>query len=201
MFITIGKYSVKLQGFDHEDIETLAAMFYWVIQERPPCDSSVVCTIHAGTVPPPDVGCDAQTIVLEYSEKVIVIKNGRTIYEFPGTGGAAEVSPENGVCVLDNPSQRRRCIDLYRLIRAFILKEAFEAGWVVFHAACIVVDGRAVLISGPKGVGKTTLSAQLCTRIQHAKLLSNDKTLVHADGKVMHFPEAPAVSIETIHSF
>jgi serine kinase of HPr protein (carbohydrate metabolism regulator) len=49
------------------------------------------------------------------------------------------------------------------------------------HASAVVVDGRAVLIGGPSGSGKSDLALRLLDR--GFKLVSDDRTLVRRDGE------------------
>jgi serine kinase of HPr protein (carbohydrate metabolism regulator) len=48
------------------------------------------------------------------------------------------------------------------------------------HASTVALDGRAVLISGPSGSGKSDLALRLLDRGFH--LVSDDQTLVRRDG-------------------
>jgi serine kinase of HPr protein (carbohydrate metabolism regulator) len=49
------------------------------------------------------------------------------------------------------------------------------------HATSVALDGRAVLISGPSGSGKSDLALRLMDR--GFKLVSDDQTLVRRDGE------------------
>lgn len=51
--------------------------------------------------------------------------------------------------------------------------------WLVFHAAVLERDGRAVLLPGPPGAGKSTLTAALCLR--GWRLLSDELAIVSPD--------------------
>jgi serine kinase of HPr protein (carbohydrate metabolism regulator) len=48
------------------------------------------------------------------------------------------------------------------------------------HASCVAIDGRAVLISGPSGSGKSDLALRLLDR--GFTLVSDDRTIVRKDG-------------------
>ena len=48
------------------------------------------------------------------------------------------------------------------------------------HASCVAVDGRAVLISGPSGSGKSDLALRLLDR--GFTLVSDDRTIIRKEG-------------------
>ncbi|HVF37039.1 MAG TPA: HPr kinase/phosphatase C-terminal domain-containing protein [Sphingomicrobium sp.] len=50
-----------------------------------------------------------------------------------------------------------------------------------FHASTVAVDGRAVLISGPSGSGKSDLTLRLLDR--GFTLVSDDRTIVRREGE------------------
>ena len=49
------------------------------------------------------------------------------------------------------------------------------------HASCVALDGRAVLISGPSGSGKSDLALRLIDR--GFTLVSDDRTIVRKEGE------------------
>ena len=49
------------------------------------------------------------------------------------------------------------------------------------HASTVAIDGRAVLIAGPSGSGKSDLALRLLDR--GFKLVSDDRTLIRRDGE------------------
>lgn len=51
------------------------------------------------------------------------------------------------------------------------------------HASCVAIDGRAVLISGPSGSGKSDLALRLLDR--GFILVSDDRTIVSKDGDLL----------------
>jgi len=48
------------------------------------------------------------------------------------------------------------------------------------HASCVAIDGRAILIGGPSGSGKSDLALRLMDR--GFTLVSDDRTIVRKDG-------------------
>ena len=48
------------------------------------------------------------------------------------------------------------------------------------HASCVAIDGRAILIAGPSGSGKSDLALQLIDR--GFTLVSDDQTIVRREG-------------------
>jgi serine kinase of HPr protein (carbohydrate metabolism regulator) len=60
------------------------------------------------------------------------------------------------------------------------------------HASCVAIDGRAVLIEGLSGSGKSDLALRLIDR--GAELVSDDYTIVRRDG--MQARAAPGPNIE-----
>ncbi|ARE41034.1 HPr kinase/phosphorylase [Rhodovulum sp. P5] len=60
---------------------------------------------------------------------------------------------------------------------------------IIVHASCVAVDGRAVLITGRSGAGKSALALQLIGL--GARLVADDRTCLFADGDslVAHAPE------------
>lgn len=73
-------------------------------------------------------------------------------------------------------------------IRLFLLGSVFGAllqqrGYLVLHGACMVIDGKGILLTGRSGVGKSTLAAAL-NRRGHP-LLTDDVCAVHLDNSGM----------------
>ena len=64
------------------------------------------------------------------------------------------------------------------------------------HASCVAIDGRAVLISGPSGSGKSDLALRLLDR--DFTLVSDDRTIVRREGDrlVASAPAAIAGKLE-----
>ena len=60
------------------------------------------------------------------------------------------------------------------------------------HASTVAVDGRAVLIGGPSGSGKSDLALRLLDR--GFKLVSDDRTLVRRDGEKLVASAPPNIA-------
>ncbi|MEO8602137.1 MAG: hypothetical protein ABI629_06145 [bacterium] len=66
---------------------------------------------------------------------------------------------------------------LMKVVREFAMSAAWTRDSLVLHAAAVAVGERAVLISGPKNAGKTSLLLH-ALRASGARLLSNDRVVV-----------------------
>lgn len=60
------------------------------------------------------------------------------------------------------------------------------------HATTVAIDGRAVLISGPSGSGKSDLALRLLDR--GFTLVSDDRTAIHRDGDRLYASAPPALA-------
>jgi hypothetical protein len=72
-----------------------------------------------------------------------------------------------------------------------------ERGYALAHAACIAADGRATLITAKTDTGKTTTILKTLDGYQ-AAFLSDDLTLVRADGQVFTYPKPLTISKHTV---
>lgn len=60
------------------------------------------------------------------------------------------------------------------------------------HASCVAIQGRAVLIEGPSGSGKSDLALRLIDR--GARLVSDDYTILVRDGGVLKASAPPNIA-------
>ena len=84
-------------------------------------------------------------------------------------------------------------IELVPTIKAYITDQILKSSPpnVVFHAACLISDGKSMLISGRPGAGKTTLTLRLTEG--GFKYGGDDIVLIAPDGTATAIPFAPAV--------
>lgn len=87
-----------------------------------------------------------------------------------------------------------------RLVREAMLRTYEDAGGVIFHAAGVDVGGAAVMVSGPRGAGKTTVTAALL-RLPGATLLSNDRLVAYQGDHVVAVPLPVPTARGTIQAF
>ncbi len=85
---------------------------------------------------------------------------------------------------------RKKYFDLLRYLVLFPMAWHLERtrGWILIHAAAVLDGGRAVLIAGPGGSGKTTTSVALASRAGMPLLTEN---LVFSDGENVYPVEEP----------
>jgi hypothetical protein len=87
-----------------------------------------------------------------------------------------------------------------RLVREAMLRTYEDAGGVIFHAAGVDVHGAAVMICGPRGAGKTTVTAALL-RAPGAALLSNDRLVAYQGDHMVAVPLPVPTARGTIQAF
>jgi len=81
------------------------------------------------------------------------------------------------VTVLAEPGNADARIALMRVVREFCVNRAQRRGGVLLHAAALAVGHRGIVISGPKGAGKTSLLFH-ALRAGSARYVSNDRVVV-----------------------
>lgn len=87
-----------------------------------------------------------------------------------------------------------------RLVREAMLRTYEDAGGVIFHAAGVDVGGAGVMVCGPRGAGKTTVTAALL-RLSGAGLLSNDRLVAYQGDHVVAVPLPVPTARGTIQAF
>lgn len=123
-------------------------------------------------------------------------------------GAILAVSPENALAYWSEPATGRLSIYGFdiepvaaaaaRLAREVVRGVLLRAGWAVLHASAVALDGRVILVVGPKGAGKST-TAMVMAAGRRWELLANDRVFVRpcpsGGVDVLPWPSAAAVGI------
>lgn len=98
---------------------------------------------------------------------------------------------------------KREELVLIELIRDLVLKNEENHGVVVLHATCSYDEGRANLIIGPKGAGKSTTLLELVSKLGH-QFMSGDKTFLWVKEGQLHasgWPDYPHLGLGTLSKY
>lgn len=128
------------------------------------------------------VGADARRVGgvgLPGAEVLTVDFDASRGYLVRDADGAAHLVSGDGTEVLCTPAGAWRDLLVGQLLPIASTLRGFE----VLHASGVVVDGRAVLVSGPPGAGKSSVALRLV--LDGGTLLSDDAVAVD-DGLVAH---------------
>jgi dolichol-phosphate mannosyltransferase len=116
-------------------------------------------------------------------------------------GFAVDITSGRRVDIVASPLLRHSPHVLYTNVVEPTLRWCFvERGYALAHGACIAVDGRAILITAKTDTGKTTTILKTLDRYPAASFLSDDLTLVAADGRVLTYPKPLTISRHTVAS-
>lgn len=74
---------------------------------------------------------------------------------------------------------RERDSLLLRVVREILYRRLISKGYVSFHAASVDIGGKGLLIVGPSGAGKTTLLLRILREVPSARMIGNDRSLIH----------------------
>ena len=83
------------------------------------------------------------------------------------------------VTLLTEPGNADGRIAFMRVVRELAVNRAQRRGGLVLHAAALAVGDRGIVITGPKGAGKTSLLIHVL-RARCARYVSNDRVVVPA---------------------
>ena len=113
-------------------------------------------------------------------------------------GFEISIAYKDGVEIAVSPILRYSRHVLYTNVIEPVLRWALvRKGYALVHAACVAVEGRAVLVTAQTDTGKT--STILRTVDNYAcSFLSDDMTIVSKDGQVMSFPKPLTISNHTL---
>ena len=113
-------------------------------------------------------------------------------------GFEIEISNKDQINIAVSPILRFSRHVLYTNVVEPMLRWSFvRKGYALVHAACVAVNGQAVLVTAQTDTGKT--STILRTVDNYAcSFLSDDMTIVSRDGRVMSFPKPLTISNHTL---
>ena len=83
------------------------------------------------------------------------------------------------------------------VIEALLRFLLVSRGYVLLHSACVMVNGHAVLLSAQTDTGKTSTVINL-VRDRQYQFLSDDMTIIGADGVAIHYPKPMTMSFHTM---
>ncbi len=125
-----------------------------------------------------------------------------TYMESPGQHGfAVHLDLGEHVDIVVAPLLRHSPHVLYTNIVEPVLRWAFvERGYALVHGACMAVGDRAFLITARTDTGKTTTVLKALDAHPEYRFLSDDLTLLSADGTVLPYPKPLTISRHTLHA-
>jgi hypothetical protein len=117
-------------------------------------------------------------------------------------GFGVEITKGAQIDVIASPALRFSPHVLYTNVVEPILRWTFvKHGYALVHGACLAEDdGRALLITARTDTGKTTTMLKALDSRAPWSFLSDDLTLVAADGRVLAYPKPLTISRHTVHA-
>lgn len=113
-------------------------------------------------------------------------------------GFEISISYKNCVEVAVSPTLGLSLHVLYTNVIEPILRWALvRKGYALVHAACIAIDGRAILVTARTDTGKTSTILQAVNNFSYS-FLSDDMTIVGRNGAVMSYPKPLTISHHTL---
>jgi putative flippase GtrA len=128
---------------------------------------------------------------------------GRSLRYVEGRGfgfGIAIEQVGEQIEVLASPLLERSPHVLYTNVVEPILRWLLASkGYALVHGACFANNGHAMMITARTDTGKTTTCLQLLDRHPYS-FLSDDLTILCADGRVLGYPKPLTISRHTLHA-
>lgn len=194
--ISCGPVTIALDGADETLIHDLASLFFWNVRDDAE-EATWIISFSNHSPALPDTA--PLSVAVEFGERGLLYSKRPRIIMIQSTGGFITIDTATRSASVFNPSSRGRFVDTYRLIRQLIVHDLMAAGFSCLHASTISHHGQGWAFIGEKGAGKTSLVCHLSSLYGY-DVISNDKLFLHTDGRAVHFPEAPAVTIQTLLS-
>lgn len=200
IYVVCGPAGVAIEGADVLLINELASLFFWDVRhEHERVDIASQWLVSIRMEPPMGRRRQPERVAVEFNEVGLLHSERPRIIEMVSTEGWIVIDAANRRAEVHNTSARGLFIDTYRLVRQIIIHLLTTMNFSCLHASTVAHDGQAYAFIGQKGAGKTSLAAHLSACYGY-DVVSNDKLFARGDGQAVHFPEAPAVTIQTLLS-
>lgn len=183
--LTIGKLNIQLNGVDAEQIPDNTLLFRSDFQG----EADLTYTIRIGENPPAvsyPVAYQAKDIVVfakpdGLEARLLYMPDSRICYAY------YEESNEKEINIYVNGAYRNHLkIDTIFISLLALERHESRRGAFILHCAYMDFDGKAILFSGPSGIGKSTHSGLWCDEYPgRACVLNGDKCLLTLEaGKI-----------------
>lgn len=183
--LTIGNLHIQLEGIDRAYLPANTLLFESIFEE-----ADLYYTFHTDqnprlpNIPPvyrkPDILVFRQPSGLE--SRLLILPDGQAAYAY------LEETDSNRTEIYFNPAYTSLLSadtifhSMLALEKHLVLQNSF-----VFHCSYLDFEGKAVLFSGPSGIGKTTHTNLWCQYLPNrAKVLNGDKCLLSREGNTFY---------------
>lgn len=183
--LTIGPLHIQLEGFEREHLPTNTLLFESTFEK-----ADLYYTFHTDrnpqlpTIQPvfrkPDILVFRQPSGLE--SRLLVFPDGQTPYAYLEETDACHTEIYFNPAYMHLLSADTIFHSLLALEKHLVLRNSF-----VFHCSYLEFEGKAILFSGPSGIGKTTHTNLWCQYLpEKAKVLNGDKCLLSREGDTFY---------------
>lgn len=183
--LTIGNLHIQLEGIDRAYLPANTLLFESTFEE-----ADLYYTFHTDrqpclpNIPPvyrkPDILVFRQPSGLE--SRLLILPDGQAAYAY------LEETDSNHTEIYFNPAYTSLLNtdtifhSMLALEKQLVLQNSF-----VFHCSYLNFEGKAILFSGPSGIGKTTHTNLWCQYLpDQAKVLNGDKCLLSREGNTFY---------------
>lgn len=183
--LTIGNLHIQLEGIDRAHLPANTLLFESTFEEV-----DLYYTFHTDrqphlpNIPPiyqkPDILVFRQPSGLE--SRLLILPDGQAAYAY------LEETDSNHMEIYFNPAYTSLLSadtifhSMLALEKHLVLQNSF-----VFHCSYLDFEGKAILFSGPSGIGKTTHTNLWCQYLPNrAKVLNGDKCLLSREGNTFY---------------
>lgn len=183
--LTIGELHIQLEGIDRAYLPANTLLFESTFEE-----ADLYYTFHTDrqpclpNIPPvyrkPDILVFRQPSGLE--SRLLILPDGQAAYAY------LEETDSNHTEIYFNPAYTSLLNtdtifhSMLALEKHLVLQNSF-----VFHCSYLDFEGKAILFSGPSGIGKTTHTNLWCQYLpDQAKVLNGDKCLLSREGNTFY---------------